>query len=215
MEKIENPQTVYFHDDGVIVIETEGGAHSASHNGEKWVHNYVNAKSAVRVGALDPKKYGKETVMRMLRGEEPFPDVVSPYTDIWFDLDELQKISNDNGVETIFKVDGNTVSCLAQITWEALAMCALADCARSGSQPNKLAMMPWGELDKQAQDNYKAAALEMLKFLASATGNRIEVTDAVANPPWREFFPLSDPAPDGHEAHMLHQIVSCPPLPRA
>lgn len=215
MEKIIGANEIRFHDDGTVTVETEHGMHISGFNGERWSQNFVDKQTGVHIGSLDPKVYGQERVDAMLQGRAELPEKISPVADIWYDLGRLRELAPDKSLMTLFRVDEGSLTALGQVLWEALAMCSLANAAEDGETPNQLALTPWDRLGPTVHANYKAGALEMLKFLASAADSALEIGSIVDNPPWRKHFPLSNPAPSGYEAHMLHQIVSCPPLPRA
>lgn len=217
MEHLKNVTVSAFHDDGVVTLETENGLHSAKWNGSVWVHSYVDGKSGVFIGALDPAAHGgPEGVRAILRGERPLPAAVSPVADVWFDLGTLRLLDASESFQTILRGDAKTLESMAQVLWESLALCALANAAEDACPPNQTAMLRWSDLPPRVRHNYVSGALELMKFLASFSKQiELKIEDELPPPPWRKYFPLSNPAPDGYEAHILHEIITSPPLPRA
>lgn len=216
MEILKEVREVKFNDDGVLTMETASGLHTATWNGSQWVHSFADGETGVFIGALDPAKYGgAEGVQAVLSGAAPFPPPVSPVGDVWFDLANLKKLGVNEALDTMLRVELNSLTALAQVLWEALAMCSLANSSEKKEAPNPVAMVPWNQLDGNVKNNYIAGALEMLKFLSSVAGiNKLDISEDVPVPPWRAHFPLTNPAPAGYEAHFLHSIVSAT-LPRA
>jgi hypothetical protein len=216
MENLTDPKKVEFFDDGSVAVQTEHGSHISRFNGEKWAHSYIDAMTGVFIGALDPKTCGgEENVAAMLRGEKDLPPKMSPVADIWYDLSQLRTLNTGTALDSLFRLDVKSIGALAQILWEALAMCAMAQAVETKQPTNGAAMVPWDNLSEGAKDNYRASVLEMMKFLAAGSECRLGIEGEQKDPPWRKHFPLANPAPAGYEAHMLHQIMTCPPLPRA
>jgi len=217
MEHLQSVKVAAFHDDGVVTMETENGLHTAKWNGEAWIHSYADGKSGVFVGALDPAVHGgPEGVRAILCGEAPLPAPVSPVSDIWFDLNNLRLLDVTHSLQTILRGDAKTVESVAEVLWQSLAMCALANAAEDKCEPNQTAMLRWMDLPPRVRHNYVSGALEILKFITSFSKQlELKIEDDIPPPPWRKYFPLTNPAPDGYEAHILHEIVTSPPLPRA
>jgi len=209
MEKLDKVNSVEFHD-GFVVMLTDQGAHTARWENGEWMHSFANKETGIFAGQVPSEQHAG-----MVTGEILAPPRVSPVGDVWFDLAAIRDLTLEPSFHFEFAVDWDTVSKLAQIMWEALAMCALTDAVEDGKTSNPAALVPWVALDARSKGNYETAALEYLLFLSTAARFKVSLQFADFEPKWRKHFPMEMPASPGHEAHMLHGVVTCPSASRA